>query len=46
MRYTKAQMEYMELPTISDMDARQFDRLIEIVEEKWKENRIFLSIFL
>lgn len=34
MRYTKAQMEYMELPTISDMDARQFDRLIEIVEEK------------
>lgn len=34
MRYTKAQMEYMELPTISDMDATQSDRLIDLIEEE------------
>lgn len=31
MRYTKAQMEYMKLPTISDMDATQSYRLVEMI---------------
>lgn len=38
MRYTKAEMEYLKLPTISEMDATQNYRIVERITKELEKN--------